>query len=119
MKRKELFLLILCGVAGGFLNGLFGSGAGIICVLMLRGVLDDERKAHATSTLVVLMMSAVSLVFYALEGGSELWGSARFIPGGIAGAVAGAMWLKGIKTDLLRRIFGGIIAVSGAVMLLS
>ena len=105
-------------MAGGLLNGLFGSGAGILCVLVLRGVTGD-KKAHASSTLAVLIMSAASLALYLITGKADLTQSFRFMPGGVLGAAAGALWLKNIDSQKLRRLFGAVMAVSGAVMLLS
>lgn len=119
MNKWKTAKPIICGLAAGFLNGLFGSGGGIIVIMFLRGMIKDERRAHATSTLIIFIMSLASLLLYYLGNKLELGESYMFLPGGALGAAAGAMWLKNIKAEKLRRIFGAAIAVSGVVMLFS
>ena len=117
--NKKTRQAVTCGLCGGFLNGLFGSGGGVVVVMLLRRIIADENKAHATSTLIIFIMSVGSLLLYLAGGRFKAGGVAHFLPGGVVGAVAGALWLKDINSDLLRRIFGGVIAASGVVMLLS
>lgn len=113
-KSKKLF----AGITSGFLNGLFGSGGGVVAVMFLRNILQDEKKAHASATLMILIMSIVSLVFYGLYGHID-WGTGLcFVPGGIIGAVLGTRFLKNMQSDKLKRLFGLVLAVSGMVMLL-
>lgn len=119
MKKQQRVKYVLCGLTAGFLNGLFGSGGGVIVVMFLRTIINDERRAHATSTLIILIMSLASLLLYYLGGSFKIGNSYMFLPGGALGAAAGALWLKSIDSEKLRRIFGGIIALSGVVMLFS
>lgn len=109
---------VAAGLCCGFLNGLFGSGGGVLAVLFLRSILGDERRAHASATLMILLMSVVSFALYALGGKVDWQTGLMLMPGGVAGSVAGSIFLKNIDSKLLTRIFGGLIAVSGAVMLL-
>ncbi len=117
MMPGQWALLALFGAVAGFLNGLFGSGAGVLAVAALRPFLE-ERKAHATSTLSVLLMSTVSFGLYLLGGSVDLREGARFLIGGLLGAIVGAALLNRLSAQWLRRLFGGIVAVSGVVMLL-
>jgi uncharacterized membrane protein YfcA len=110
--------MALAGIVSGFLNGLFGSGGGVLAVMFLRKMIGDERKAHATATLMILVMSIVSFALYALNGHVEFKEGLAFMPGGVVGALLGSAFLKNIKSDVLRRVFGGVIAVSGVVMLI-
>lgn len=119
MNKKQKQQAAICGLLSGFLNGLFGSGGGVVVVMFLRNIIKDERKAHATSTLIILIMSTISLALYFFGGQFELGKAYMFLPGGALGAAAGALWLKNIDSDKLRKIFGGVIAASGVVMLLS
>ena len=108
---------LLAGSVSGFLNGLFGAGGGVAAVLFLRDIIGDERRAHASATLMMLMMSGVSLALYMKGGHVDFKTGFMFMPGGFIGAFLGSVFLKNVKSDVLRRIFGGVIAVSGAVML--
>ena len=117
MKREKTQKLF-AGLASGFLNGLFGSGGGVVAVMFLRNILKDEKKAHASATLMILIMSTVSLALYGIYGHIDWSAGIRFIPGGIIGAVLGTFLLKNIKAPNLKRLFGLVLAVSGVVLLL-
>ena len=108
----------IAGVVSGFLNGLFGSGGGVLAVMFLRKIVGDERKAHASATLMILIMSVVSFILYAVNGSVDFEQGLTFMPGGIIGAIAGTAFLKSIKGDVLRKVFGAVIAISGVVMLI-
>ena len=108
---------LLVGSVSGFLNGLFGAGGGVAAVLFLRDIIEDERRAHASATLMMLLMSGVSLTLYMKGGHVDFKTGFAFMPGGFIGAFLGSVFLKNVKSYVLRRIFGGVIAVSGAVML--
>ncbi|MBR5502197.1 MAG: sulfite exporter TauE/SafE family protein [Oscillospiraceae bacterium] len=118
MKEKGLFQKLLAGALCGFINGLFGSGGGVIAVMALRRFLPQEQRVHATATLTVFLMSAVSFALYLTGGSVDLAEGLRYLPGGFAGALLGAKALKNCGGDKLRRFFGGVIALSGAVMFL-
>jgi uncharacterized membrane protein YfcA len=82
--------LVAAGAVSGLLNGLFGSGGGVLAVMFLRGIIGDERKAHASATLMILIMSAVSLALYGSRGSVDFEQGLAFMPGGVVGALAGA-----------------------------
>jgi len=116
-NKGKMGKIALAGIVSGFLNGLFGSGGGVVAVMFLRPLLGDETKAHASATLMILVMSLVSFTLYAIYG-HVLWKEGlMFVPGGIAGALVGTKLLKNMKSDLLRRVFGAVLVVSGAVMI--
>ena len=116
--EKEKGKKLSAGIASGFLNGLFGSGGGVVAVMFLRNILQDEKKAHASATLMILIMSIASLIFYSIYGHVDWTAGLRFVPGGVIGALLGTRLLKNMKNDKLTRLFGLVLAVSGAVMLL-
>ena len=117
--RGKRWVEALAGAVCGLLNGLFGSGGGVVAVMFLRRIIGDERRAHATATLTMLLMSSVSLALYAANGMVD-WGSGlMFVPGGFAGALVGGALLKKIEAKKLKKLFGAVLCVSGVVMLLS
>lgn len=105
------------GLTSGFLNGLFGSGGGVVAVMFLRKIIGDEKKAHASATLMILIMSAVSLFFYGIYGHVNWAEGWSFVPGGLIGAAIGATLLKRMEAPKLRKLFGLVLVISGAVML--
>ncbi|MDO4566066.1 MAG: sulfite exporter TauE/SafE family protein [Oscillospiraceae bacterium] len=115
-KKKRSYL---AGAVCGLLNGLFGSGGGVVAVLFLREITGDEQRAHASATLAMLCMSLVSLLFYSLGGFIDWREGFMFVPGGLLGAVAGSLLLKSIKTEKLKKLFGAVLCISGGVMLFS
>lgn len=105
--------LILTGLGAGLVNGLFGSGGGVIVVLALTTFCKTEKKrAHATAVAVILALSAVSLVFYGL--GKHLDVSAAFLAGigGAVGGFIGAKLLKKLPVRIISRIFGILMILS-------
>lgn len=104
------------GAIVGIVNGLFGSGGGIIAVPMLNKAGLDTKKSHATSIAVTLPLSVVSCIFYAKNGHLDVMKAVKIIPFGLAGAVLGAIIMKKISGNLLKRIFGIILIVSGIRM---
>lgn len=119
MKDKGNVKIAFAGITSGFLNGLFGSGGGIVAVMFLRNMLSDEKKAHASATLVILIMSIVSIVMYGIYGHVDWQTGVKFVPGGIAGAIIGTILLKNLKNSKLKKIFALVLVVSGVVMLFS
>jgi hypothetical protein len=120
MKLKNYFIKhgkIILGSFCGVLNGLFGSGGGVIAVPMLRLFGLEPRKSHATSVAVIFFLSIVSVIAYGLRGNLEFGTAFALIPWGIIGAVLGALMLKKIPNSLLRRIFGVIVLVSAVKIL--
>lgn len=109
---------VIAGTAAGFLNGLFGSGGGVVAVMLLRSIVGDEKKAHASATLMILVMSIVSFALYAFYGHIDWKTGLGFVPGGIAGAILGTVILKKINSPMLKKLFGLVLIISGAVMLL-
>lgn len=110
---------VLAGGISGFFNGLFGSGGGVVAVMFLRSIIGDEKKAHASATLMILIMSIVSLVMYAIYGHVDWQMGLKLMPGGIIGAIIGTFLLKNIKNNKLKKLFGLVLVISGAVMLFS
>ncbi|MCL2036246.1 MAG: sulfite exporter TauE/SafE family protein [Oscillospiraceae bacterium] len=110
---------LLTGITAGLLNGLFGSGGGVVAVPLLERCGLEQKRCHATSVVLIFFLSLVSTVMYALSGKLQVSTALGFIPAGLAGAVLGSLILKKINNTLLRRIFGIIILISAAKMFMS
>ncbi|MBE6888068.1 MAG: sulfite exporter TauE/SafE family protein [Ruminococcaceae bacterium] len=110
---------VMAGGISGFFNGLFGSGGGVVAVMFLRNIIGDEKKAHASATLMILIMSIASFVLYALYGHIDWQTGFKLVPGGIIGALIGTFALKNIRNTKLKKLFALVLVISGAVMLFS
>lgn len=108
----------LGGLGAGLINGLLGSGGGMIAVPMLERSGVEASRAHATSVAIMLPLSAVSAVFYIRQGNVGFADALPYIPGGVIGALLGVLLLRRIRPALLRRLFGGVAVYSGLRILL-
>ena len=117
-KKKHGMSLSLGGLAAGLINGLLGSGGGMIAVPVLERSEVEASCAHATSVAVMLPLSAVSAMFYLRQGSVTFADALPYIPGGVIGALLGVLLLRRIKPALLRRLFGGVAVYSGLRILL-
>ena len=118
MKRG--FLLknwVLTGATGffaGILNGLFGSGGGIIAVPLFIKSGISRKESHATSLFLMFCLSLLSAFLYLDKSGGAIEQAVGFLPGGILGAAVSAAFFKKISPFVLQKIFGGILVFSSA-----
>ena len=117
MKHKKLFFALI-GFIAGVLNGLFGSGGGVVVVPGLEHAGVEPKKAHATSVAVILALSIVSSAVFILMGNVRLSDILIYLPGGLLGGFVGAKFLKSINNVWLKRIFGAVMIVSGVKLVL-
>lgn len=117
MKRAYKFAA--CGgLLAGIANGLFGTGGGMLLLPILASHCTDRPRAHATCLCVMLVLSAVSAIFYAMDGAiafSLLW---PYLLGGLGGGCMGALLLHKIPPKLLRRGFGLAVLAAGVRLLM-
>ena len=116
---KKVFLP-LTGLGAGFINGLLGTGGGIIIIFMLNILFkgSDPRDNFATAIASILPMSVVSAGFY-LKGGSFMLSDVLIylLPAAVGGIV-GALLLCRIKADLLKKIFACLVIYAGVSMMI-
>ena len=112
---KKLFKY-LCGVIIGFVNGLLGTGGGMIAVPVLRREGLETKSAHATSVAVILPLTVFSAALYLSGGKVHIGDCLAYVPAGVLGAAAGACFFKKIPDTLLRRLFGVFVIYAGIRM---
>ncbi len=115
---RYIWVYLLIGAAAGIINGLFGAGGGLLLVpLMIRFCRLEAKQAFATSLVVMLALSAVSLTVYLFRGTVDFTAALPYLLGGIAGGVIGGLWMKRIHVKWLRialaafLLYGGVKAV--------
>ncbi len=114
MEKAGSFLK---GTIIGLLNGFFGSGGGVIAVPILEKECEPN-EAHATSVALIFVISLVTAVSYGVSGALDINGALEYIPWGIVGAITGSYFLKNIKAQWLKRIFGGVVTAAALRMLI-
>lgn len=117
-KKRSRRTVLLGGLAAGVINGLLGSGGGMIAVPTLEHSGTEPRRAHAASVAIMLPLSVVSAAFYLRSGHVSLSQALPYIPGGAVGALVGVLLLRRINAGLLKRIFGAVAVFSGVRLLL-
>lgn len=111
------FKLISIGIIAGLINGLFGSGGGIIVVIGLVHLIQlEDYKAHATALSIILPLSIISTIIYLLNNNIPFRVTTLAMLGGVAGSFIGAKTLNKIPISILRKVFGGVIIYSALRM---
>ena len=118
LKNNQNFLRILTGSVAGIANGLFGGGGGMIVVPMLNFLLKYENKqSHATALLIILPLSIVSGLFYAIFGNFNVNSGVPTAVGVVIGGIIGALLLKKLSSRAIVIIFSVAMAIAGIKML--
>jgi len=105
----SLLIVVVVGLAAGFLGGLLGVGGGILLVpaflFFLRDQITDMKMAVGTSMAVIVAVAVIGTIEHA-RGGRVNW---RIVPVVAAfamiGSYTGARLTSYIATAWLRRIF--------------
>lgn len=120
MKRwVEILLLIILGVFVGFANGFLGAGGGMLLVPCIILILKMKTKiAHATAILIILPISVVSGVIYAIKGAFDFNVFLPCLIGTIVGGVLGTFILSKLKNDIITLIFSIVMVGAGVMMIL-
>jgi uncharacterized membrane protein YfcA len=109
---------LLVGAVAGVLSGLLGIGGGAIMVpamTLLMGL--SQHLAQGTSLLVIIPTAISGSITHFRMGNIQLQTAAWLSAGGIVGAVGGAYLALASPDAILRLLFGGYLAVTGARML--
>lgn len=117
--KNNMFIKLLTGAIVGFINGFWGGGGGMICVpLLIHSLKVPEKKAHATTLLIMLPLCITSLIIYLVNGEMNYSDAIKITIGFIVGGIVGALILKKISNVWLGIIFSIIIMAGGIKMLL-
>ena len=109
---------IFIGLVAGFINGLFGSGAGMLILPGLISVMKmDAKVARGTSLFILVVVSTITCIFYVknITDYTALW---FIVSGGILGGVIGSKFSKVIPENVLRLLLGIMMIISGIRMFL-
>ena len=112
LNVRRVVALVLVGIVGGVLSGLFGVGGGIVMVpllIMLAGM--DQRRASATSLVAIVPTSIVGAISYGVAGHVDLVAGIAISAGGIVGSLIGARLLRTLPIGWLRWLFIALLIV--------
>lgn len=106
---------IIAGLLSGIL-GAMGFGGGSILIIYLTNISGTEQLAAQGINLLFFIPCALVSVIYNLHKRLISYKSALWlIAGAIPGLALGSLLVTSIETDLLRRLFGGFLVLSGLI----
>lgn len=118
MKTKETAKYITTGLTCGIINGMLGSGGGVLSVMMLSYFLHlENKKSHATTILIILPLCIISSFIFLKNGYYDfnlIW---KVAIGSIIGGIIGAKLLAKLSNRCINYVFGGILIFSAVRML--
>jgi uncharacterized membrane protein YfcA len=113
---KTIWLCVI-GAVAGVINGMFGSAGGILAVDGLRRLERDEKKAHATATIVILPLCVISAAVYFINGRLDPGAALRVAAGAAVGGILGGRLLGRISDKWLDIIYFAVLLAAGIRML--
>ncbi len=117
--RLPWFRLLLIGLAGGVLSGMFGVGGGVVMVpLLINFAGVDERRASATSLAAIVPTAVVGCIAYAVNGRVDILAALVVAAGGVVGTWLGARLLRTIPLGVLRWTFVTVLVIVAIRMVL-
>ena len=120
-RHTRLGALLACGLAAGLINGLLGTGGGIILVFAIsyfcKNTLPDRRDVCANALVVTLALTLLSTTLYIGGGNAPPADLSRFVLPGAVGGLAGGFLLGKITPTALGKLFAVLLVVSGIFML--
>lgn len=119
MKTKlKLFCFFLASIFVGIINGIFGGGGGMLCVPLLKILLDlNDKQAHATTVLVMAIISIPTLIVYITVQSFSLVNAIFLTLGVFIGGIIGSKILNKISNQALNIIFIAIMFFAGIKMI--
>ena len=111
----NIFILIVIGIAGGILSGLFGVGGGVIIVPALVFFIGmTQHEAQGTSLgLMLLPIGILAAMNYFRSGNLDIRAGLIIALAFVIGGYIGSKVALGIQEVTLKRLFGVLmLAVS-------
>ncbi len=118
---NTILILLVVGLAAGFLSGLIGIGGGIVIVPVLVYFLHMNQKAAQGTTLFMFAfpIGILGVINYYRQGQVD-WQSALIMCiTFVIGSYFGSKTALALDTKLVKQIFGAIIILIGIKMLLN
>lgn len=100
------------GFLTGIVNGLFGSGGGMIAVPCMKKFQNiPQKKANATAIAIILPLTLISICIYIFKVQIPYKEVLLVSLGGFLGGIVGAKLLNKLKGRIIGIIFGIFILI--------
>ena len=114
MKMNDRLKMGAVGFAAGCINGLLGTGGGMILVPLLTTLeKEDPSKVFTHSVAIILPICLVSLAISPGYGALPWKEALPYLIAGIPGGIAAEIWGKKIPVKWLHRALGIFILWGG------
>lgn len=114
MKNKKALPYLLCGIAAGAANGLFGAGGGMILVPLLICLTDlKETEIFPASVCIIAPICIVSLCATLKSSDFSFAEALPYLLGSAIGGIIAGKYGNHISTKLLHRLLGIFILWGG------
>ena len=115
-------LFVFTGAAAGTVNGLLGTGGGIITFFVLTKIYaksgEYSTKDVFATTYAASALTSVASVFFCLSRGSlSLSEAAPYILPAVAGGAVGAILLDKFNAGIFRKLFALLVVWAGLSMM--
>lgn len=129
-RMRDVLFLAGLGAVAGFINGLLGTGGGILLVLAFGRAAEQggggraislpiaKRDCYANALCVMLPISLFSALRYIAAGTINPATFSPFIPPSVLGGILGGILLDRLKVSFLRVLFSLLIVISGIFMII-
>jgi len=121
-KGRGALGVAAAGLLAGIANGLLGAGGGIVAVFafsyFLRSGEYERRDLYANALCVMLPISAVSCIRYALAGHLVSEGFGVYALPAVLGGLLGGILLGRLRASLLKKLFGLLVIYSGVLLII-
>ena len=115
MVKVKKYGMLIAGLAAGAVNGLLGTGGGMLLVPLLTGITDlDDSEIFPTSVSIILPICFISLFCSPKVQELTLWNILPYLIGSAAGGILCGFFGKKIPVKWLHR-FLGIIVIWGGI----
>ena len=111
---KNLLTFIMAGGLAGVVNGLFGSGGGLILVpILTKSTTLEKQQVFPCSVSIILPICLVSVCTEIITGTLPIREALPYLIGGIIGGILAGRLEHKIPTKYLHRILGALIIWGG------
>ena len=116
---RTVLVYFFAGLAAGFINGLAGTGAGVV-FLLLFGIFGGgmTKTVFSVSMFCVSALSVVSLATYPPPAPDQLAMLPWIAAAGILGGLCGAWIQRKVSVRTLKLAFGILVIWAGVKMIL-
>lgn len=101
----------------GCINGLLGSGGGMIAVPFFRKAGLSQKQAQANAVAVILPISVVSIISFAVSGNFPVAQTMPYALTGLLGGILGTMLLNKLSNRFLSVVFSIFMLYAGVRLL--